>query len=63
MDPNATLEQLRQAVQRYRDWQDNGDVDSALEAVQAGEDMADLFDALDGWMGSGGFLPAAWARA
>jgi hypothetical protein len=46
MDPNATLTMLRALV----------DDDDAPPSVGY------LFAALDGWLSSGGFLPAAWAN-
>lgn len=49
LDPDATLEQLRDAILRN----DDGSYS---------EQIAELFDALDTWLSSGGFLPAAWAR-
>ena len=57
MDPNATLEQLRQlAVQVL-----NPDREDAL-VDEAAEEMAELVRALDDWISRGGFLPAAWSR-
>lgn len=51
MDPNTTLEELRELA---REWFDS-DNDHAAQA-------SDLFNALDGWLSRGGFLPKAWER-
>jgi hypothetical protein len=53
MDPNTALLTLREAV---RDYFANG-----RDAVML-DDLAEHFDALDGWLSHGGFLPAAWNR-
>jgi hypothetical protein len=55
VDPNTTLEEIRDIVCRKDDvLAGNGDAIDDLEA------LADLVDALDGWLSRGGFLPAAW---
>ena len=53
MDPDATLEELREL---YNDWQDGN-----LDPDKAG-DFVTLFDNLDNWIISGGFLPKEWQR-
>lgn len=55
MDPNKTLQDLRKAIRRLND----------NDAVGADGDVRILLDtaeALDGWLSSGGFLPADWRR-
>ena len=52
MDPDATLEELREL---YNDWQDGN-----LDPDKAG-DFVTLFDNLDNWIISGGFLPKEWS--
>jgi hypothetical protein len=52
MDPDATLLELRGLV--------NVQLTSA-HAANA-DRMAELFNCLDDWIISGGFLPAAWER-
>jgi hypothetical protein len=53
MDPNATLQELRELYNEVV--QDEGtDVDAAY--------VLDLFDALDNWIIAGGFLPNEWRR-
>jgi hypothetical protein len=55
MDPTTALANLRKALRTLR-----GDLsDSAF--VDAVDDAADSFDALDGWLSRGGFLPEPWA--
>lgn len=53
MDPNEALKLARAAVQDYRD---NHPANDAADA------LAEAFEALDGWLSKGGFLPAAWAK-
>ena len=68
MDPNATLQRLRELCSEAIDLTDvdpdelehSPDRDEALECL-AGE-IAELFQALDGWLSNGGFKPSAWQR-
>lgn len=53
MDPNATLLELRRIVARFA-------IGRATKAD--GPRLADLVEALDGWLHNGGFLPGAWER-
>jgi hypothetical protein len=55
MDPDEALRNAREAVRRLN--ADEFEVDSgdAMALVEA-------FEALDGWLSEGGFLPAAWKR-
>lgn len=60
MDPNANLEELRRLaesmLEAYEDEDSNGiDQDDAAR-------LAELVQALDGWITGGGFLPSAWKR-
>jgi len=57
MDPNATLEQLRQLAVHVL----NPDREDAL-GDEVAEEMAELVRVLDDWMSAGGFLPGAWSR-
>lgn len=54
MDPNATLDEMRRIVAHQ-----DGDNEEEGDAAR----MAELFEALDGWITNGGFLPADWRRA
>lgn len=53
MDPDTALGTLREAVADY--------FAHGRNAVML-DDLAEHFDALDRWLTSGGFLPAAWSR-
>lgn len=55
MDPNANLQELRELVQQANE-RGRLSRDDALR-------MAELFDALDGWICRGGFLPASWMQS
>lgn len=55
MDPNATLDELRALCARVR-------AGSRLSQTDV-ERGAELFDALDGFIVRGGFLPEAWVLA
>lgn len=61
MDPNATLAELRSILSDYL-----SEVDNDPEQVDMDEGTAvrvvDLFQALDGWLSAGGFLPQAWGK-
>ena len=57
MDPNETLEQLRKL------FADEEEATSPHLTALAFEEARDLFQALDGWIASGGFLPDAWKQA
>ncbi len=55
MDPNATLmELLKLAEEIQADDADETNIDMLR--------VAELVDALDGWMSTGGFLPDRWKR-
>lgn len=57
MDPNETLTKLRDLIGEIFETNEADDdcTDMAVE-------MAELFDALDGWIIKGGFLPDAWSK-
>lgn len=60
MDPNANLEeQLRLAMGIIKSV-DSGDFDEDL--VFDAERLAELVEALDGWIRGGGFLPRCWKK-
>ncbi|QPX62200.1 hypothetical protein PBI_INDLOVU_86 [Mycobacterium phage Indlovu] len=52
MDPDATLDELRSLAARVR-------ADHRLSQADV-ERAGELFDALDGWIMRGGYLPRAW---
>jgi hypothetical protein len=57
MDPNEILARLREALSDYRNSDGSESIWTALESV------AELFEALDGWLSRGGFLPDAWQQS
>lgn len=59
MDPNATLKNIREAVGELRNQDDDGVLD---DTSQVGF-LLESVEALDEWLGKGGFLPTAWQRA
>lgn len=59
MDPDAAYALLRDALATALRLLDDPAV-SRSDAVEALDDLASAVDALDGWLCSGGFLPAAW---
>lgn len=56
MDPDANLEEQRFIIKRLLD-EDSEHLDTG-DAVR----LAELAEALDGWIKAGGFLPAPWRR-
>jgi hypothetical protein len=57
MDPDQALANAREAYTEYVKATDAGDTDRAEDEA---ERLATAFDALDGWISRGGFLPKAW---
>jgi hypothetical protein len=58
MDPDTTLAELRETSTELQEILNSGDDPEEIE-IRA-QRMVELFDALDGWLQSGGFLPRAW---
>lgn len=58
MDPDAAL---RVARERARELLERGADASSLDVANAADELAEAFDALDGWLSRGGFLPDAWS--
>jgi hypothetical protein len=56
MDPNEALKNARIALERVRSSPFN------VIDVSIADELADAFEALDGWLTNGGFLPTAWAN-
>jgi hypothetical protein len=64
MDPNNALWELRAALKRAGKYMDD-DTDSAAYCVVPNFTVSqamEAFDALDGWLMGGGFLPSDWTR-
>lgn len=55
MDANATLAALRGLATSY--------LNGGKWYAEDTDEFVELFDALDRWIISGGFLPAAWSNA
>jgi hypothetical protein len=53
MDPNATLREIRAIVK-------GADEDGCLGSIEQAR-LVDLWEALDGWLSNGGFLPKDWS--
>ncbi|AJD82497.1 hypothetical protein SHEEN_79 [Mycobacterium phage Sheen] len=60
MDPNATLDNIRQAISDYVTAYQRGD-----KARQDSELLTavEQFQHLDNWLTTGGFLPTEWSKA
>ena len=54
MDPDETLRQLRRAITEYRQAADPG------QRLHAADRVIDHAEALDHWLTTHGFAPAAW---
>jgi hypothetical protein len=54
MDPNATLDSIRELVAKS--------VNKPLDEADS-DTLAELVDALDSWLSRGGFLPTEWYLA
>jgi hypothetical protein len=58
MDPNANLKEQLEQVQLLL----YGEPLSADDLVEVAGRLAELVEALDGWLSKGGFLPGKWER-
>jgi hypothetical protein len=68
MDPDEALKNAREALAQLRAHQDNNEApdDASGDAflrLAAIEELVDAFEALDGWLSKGGFLPKDWATS
>jgi len=65
MDPNANLGELLRLVESFNEDRDDPTPldDTLLDDFRADAwRMAELVEALDGWIRGGGFLPSAWKK-
>jgi len=68
MDPNANLKEQLDLVRAINQIRDNCGADGSYTDAQltalAGyaERLAELVEAMDGWIRKGGFLPKEWTR-
>jgi hypothetical protein len=66
MDPNANLKEQRAIVARLNTIMDEESNDGVLNGagqcawIEESMRLVELVEALDGWLSSHGFLPAAW---
>ena len=59
MDPDQTLKEAREALANIRG---KAGVPPAVVGAQV-EQLIDAFEALDGWLSKGGFLPSEWSAS
>lgn len=64
MDPNANLSEMRRIAARILAALDAADEDTGEWMCDPHDTacLAELVEALDGWLSRGGFLPARWER-
>jgi hypothetical protein len=65
MDINAALERMRELSDQASKLADIPDADLTAADILILSQMADMlavFEAIDGWLSKGGFLPDAWKR-
>jgi len=60
MDPNEALKNAREAAKRLLVPTRGTE---GRDAIEDGEILAEAFEALDGWLTGGGFLPESWTDA
>jgi hypothetical protein len=60
MDPDQALDNAHAALVAFRFSAMDGK--SATRTLDAGEALADAFEALDAWLSQGGYLPTGWER-
>lgn len=59
MDPDACLEMIRKRIEWIRKAIDSNDTDTAIAEADL---LATEVQALDRWIGRGGFLPKDWRK-
>lgn len=57
MDPEATLREIHELTEKLTNDRDNY---STQNMAEMGRELANLIDALDGWLKRGGALPLVW---
>lgn len=55
MDPNTVLQDIRDMIEYLND------PDETDHERTVAWDLAEMIEALDGWLSAGGFLPQDWA--
>ena len=56
MDPNATLDQIREYIDVFNRARDK----NRIIAQETMHDFTERVEALDNWIAKGGFLPGLW---
>lgn len=59
MDPNECLKRLRECVRAMDEASTRMDSQRVLEEA---DELVEVFDALDGWLRKGGFVPLDWQQ-
>jgi len=64
MDPNEALNMIRRAARSAMSQMENDTDDPSFCVVdnRTVHALVDAFEALDEWLGNGGFAPTAWER-
>ena len=62
MDPNTALEEALAACADYLSAVEGTADVGAPTAEEAASNLVNAFEALDGWLSRGGFLPRRWER-
>lgn len=62
MDPDKTLEQIREEIRKLRRWMRHPSYSDHDNRLSEAEELVDLVEALDGWLTKGGFLPKDWNK-
>ena len=62
MDPDKTLEQIREEIRKLRRWMRHPSYDDPDNRLSEAEELVDLVEALDGWLTKGGFPPKDWNK-
>lgn len=57
MDPNETLRRIRELYRSILE----SDIKASITVETEAEELAELVQALDGWITNGGFMPTKWA--
>ena len=62
MDPDTNLLEQRSIARRIKHLIDSEAVYSQEDMIEDLDRLAELIDALDGWLSKGGYLPERWKR-
>lgn len=62
MDPNANLRELRDTITEINKCHDLDHPRESCACADLADRLAELTEAMDGWLSRGGFLPSDWAK-